>query len=76
MPTPSPHQKKSYIYGMSRCQGKKKLSLNQQDFVVVLNKTVVPLELVGYEMIIANLALRTWLDIYHLVSSVCLQNNC
>ena len=34
----------------------------------VLNKTTIPLALVGYEMIIANLALRTSLAAYHLIS--------
>ena len=35
----------------------------------VFNKTIIPLELVGYEMIIANSALRAWLAIYHLISN-------
>ena len=33
----------------------------------VFNKTVFPLELVGYEMIIANSALGASLAIYHLI---------
>ena len=33
-------------------------------FVGVFNKTIIPLALVGYEMIIANSALRTSLAIY------------
>ena len=32
-------------------------------------KTIVPLTLVGYEMIIANSALRASLAIYHLISN-------
>ena len=36
----------------------------------VFNKTIIPLDLVGHEMIIANSA------IYHLLSSVRLWNNC
>ena len=39
---------------------------NQQDlaiFLVVFNKTIIPLALVGYEMIIANLVLRALLAI-------------
>ena len=40
----------------------------------VFNKTIIPLEVVGYEMIIANLALRTSLAIYHLISNARLWN--
>ena len=51
-----------------------------QDFseilVVVFNKTIIPLVLVGYEMITANLVLRTSLAIYHLISNVPSWNNC
>ena len=36
----------------------------------VFNKTVIPLALVGYEMIIANSARRASLAIYHLISNV------
>ena len=35
----------------------------------VFNKTIIPLALVGYEMIIANSALRASLAIYHLISN-------
>ena len=38
-------------------------------FVIVFNKTIIPLALVGYEMIIANLAQRASLAIYHLISN-------
>ena len=38
----------------------------------VFNKTVIPLALVGYEMIIANSALRASLAIYHLISNALL----
>ena len=41
----------------------------QRDFVGVFNKTIIPLALVGYEMIIANSALRASLAIYHLISN-------
>ena len=34
-----------------------------------LNKTIIPLALVGYEMIIANSALCASLAIYHLISN-------
>ena len=40
------------------------------------NKTIIPLALVGYEMIIANSALRASLAIYHLISNACSWNNC
>ena len=36
----------------------------QRDFVGVFNKTIIPLALVGYEMIIANSALRASLALY------------
>ena len=42
----------------------------------VFNKTIIPLALVGYEMIIANLALRASLAIYHLKSNARSWNNC
>ena len=36
----------------------------QRDFVRVFNKTIIPLALVGYEMIIANSGLRDSLAIF------------
>ena len=39
-------------------------------------KTIIPSVLVGYEMIIANLALHASLAIYHLTSNACSWNNC
>ena len=42
----------------------------------VFNKTIIPLALVGYEMIIANSALRASLAIYHLISNARPWNNC
>ena len=42
-------------YVKSTRQGEKKISLNRV-FVVVFNKTIIPHTLVGYDMIIANLA--------------------
>ena len=51
-----------------------------QDFSEIwwlfLIKTIIPLGLVGYEMIIANSALRAWLAIYHLISNAPSWNNC
>ena len=41
----------------------------------VFNKTIIPLALVGYETVIANLALRASLAIYHLISNACSWNN-
>ena len=42
----------------------------------VFNKTIIPLALVGYEMVIANSALCASLAIYHLISNARLWNNC
>ena len=42
----------------------------------VFNKTITPLALVGYEMIIANSALRASLAIHHLISNAHSWNNC
>ena len=42
----------------------------------VFNKTIIPLALVGYEMIIANSALRASLAIYHPISNARSWNNC
>ena len=41
----------------------------------VFNKTILPLALVGYEMIIANSALCASLAIYHVISNARLWNN-
>ena len=43
--------------------------------MVVFNKTIIPLALVGYEIIIANLALCASLTIYHLISNARSWNN-
>ena len=45
-------------------------------FCGVFNKTIIPLALVGYEMIMANSALRASLAIYHLISNAGSWNNC
>ena len=42
----------------------------------VFNKTIIPLALVGYEIIIANSALRASLATYHLISNARSWNNC
>ena len=45
-------------------------------FVAVFNKTIIPLALVGYEMIIAHEARSALLAIYHLISNVRSWDNC
>ena len=45
-------------------------------FVIVFNKTIIPLALVGYEMIITNSALHALLAIYHLIPNAHSWNNC
>ena len=42
----------------------------------IFNKTIIPVALVGYEMIIANLALCALLAICHLISNAHPWNNC
>ena len=42
----------------------------------VFNKTIIPLALVGYEMIMANEARSASLAIYHLISNARSWNNC
>ena len=52
---------------------------NQQDIEIFLNffnETIISVALVGYEMIIANSALRASLAIYHLISNKRSWNNC
>ena len=53
-----------------------KVGKNSRYFVGVFNKTIIPLVLVGYEMIIANSALRASLAIYHLIFNSHSWNNC
>ena len=52
------------------------LKVSLHYFWVVFNKTIIPLALVGYEMIIANSALCASLAIYHLISNARSWNNC
>ena len=52
---------------------------NQHDLATFLDcfyKTIIPLTLVGYEMIIANSALHASLAIYHPISNARSWNNC
>ena len=53
-----------------------KFGENSQYFVGVFNKTVIPLALVAYEMIIDNEARSAELAIYHLISNAHSWNNC
>ena len=54
----------------------KEISKAYQYYLIVFNKTIIPLARVGYEMIIANSALRASLAIYHLISNARSWNNC
>ena len=45
-------------------------------FGAFFNKTIIPLALVGYEMIMVNSALCASLAIYHVISNARLWNNC
>ena len=42
----------------------------------LINKTIIPLALVGYDMIIANSALGDLLAIFYLICNGCLWNTC
>ena len=53
-----------------------KVGKNSRYFLGAFNKTIIPLALVGYEMIIANSAPRTSLALYHLISNAHSWNNC
>ena len=57
-----------------------KVETNYRYFVGVFNKTIVLLALVGYEVIIANSALRRyeprWLSIMYLIPNAHSWNNC
>ena len=52
-----------------------KVGKNSRYFVGVFDKTIIPLALVGYEMIIANSALRASLANYHFISNAHLWDN-
>ena len=53
----------------------KEISKANQYYLICFNKTIIPLALVGYEVIIANSALRASLAIYHLISNASSWNN-
>ena len=53
----------------------KEISKAYQYYLIVFDKTIIPPALVGYEMIIANSALRALLAIYHLISNAHSWNN-
>ena len=46
-----------------------KFGKNSRGFVGVFNKTIIPLAFVGYEIVIANSALRASFATYHLMSN-------
>ena len=54
----------------------KKVGENSRYSVSVFNKRIILLALVGYEMIIANLALHASLAIYDLISNAHSWNKC
>ena len=53
-----------------------KLIANIAILLGIFNKTIIPLALVGYEIVIANEALCASLAIYHLISNARSWNNC
>ena len=67
-------KRKAFVFSGSSLQ------INESNSVIVLpdsvfNKTIIPLALVGCEMIIANQARSTELAIYHLTSNAHSWNN-
>ena len=54
----------------------KEISKAYEYYLIFFNKTIIPLALVAYEMIIVNSALRASLAIYHLTSYARSWNNC
>ena len=66
----------NYLYIITSCSSHK---MKWRRFVKylwgVFNKTIIPLALVEYEMIIANLTLRASLAIYHIISNARSRNN-
>ena len=53
----------------------KEISKAYQYYLIAFNKTIIPLALVGYQMIMANSAFRASLAIYHLISNARSWNN-
>ncbi len=54
-----------------------RVSENSRDVTLgVSNRTIIPLTLVGYEIVIANEARSTELAIYHLISNARSWNTC
>ena len=53
----------------------KEISKAYQYYLIVFNKRIIPLALVGCEMTIANSALRTSLAIYDLISNARMWDN-
>ena len=61
----SKHGNCSLLRIKKKAKNREELSIFVGDF----NEIIIPLALVGYEMIIANEALRASLTLYHLISS-------
>ncbi len=61
-------------YGSRYASMKTAWELKYCNSLGVFNKTIIPLALVGYEIVIANSALCTSLAIYHLISNACSWN--
>ena len=59
-----------------KIKNKLKIGKNSLFFVDVINKTIIPLAFVRYEVIIDNSALRTPLTTHHLKSNAHAWNNC
>ena len=47
-----------------------------EDFIILFIRTIIPLALVRYEMIIANSARRVSLAVYQLIANARSWNNC
>ena len=59
-----------------KIKNKLKTGKNSRYFVDVINKTIIPLAFVRYEVIIDNSALRTSLATHHFISNAHAWNNC
>ena len=59
-----------------KIKNKLKIGKNSRYFVGVIDKTIIPLAFVRYEVIIDNSALRTSLATHHLISNAHAWKNC
>ena len=79
---------KLFFHGEKQWRPKKIVSRSKRGFCEIkrgkilakfggcFNKTIIPLGLVGYEMIVTNSALRASLAVYHLISNAPSWNDC